>query len=159
MIKKELDNLSNESVETIEVKKILLNIAKNLSQSAKKGYKYCLCANKLEKIDTDQFEVDPREWLYDVLIIKQKIIADFYYFAKAIIAVECEWGNREAVIFDFQKLLCCRCDNKIMIFDKNQDKNDDLFGYMEKNIKIWKEKPNTYLLARWVGQKFDYKII
>jgi len=160
MIKKELKKHTDDYIDTEHVKKIFFNIAKNLPKHTKKDYGYCICSGGIEEIKTNQFHASPHEWLYDIFIIEQKLISDDYpYFAKAVVAVECEWRGRWDIISDFHKLLCCKCDNKIMIFNADQDKDNDLFDYMKNNIKLWKEKSNTYLLARWVGQKFEYKII
>lgn len=154
-----LKNLSGTIAWTRAIKDVFFEIAELKSREMKKGYECCICATGIKEKKTDVFSTYTAEWLYDVFVIEQITSDDFPYFNRALIAVESEWGDRVQIISDFQKLLCCKSEYKVMIFDNRYDKGDYLFTYMENNIKLWKEKQKTYLLARWNEDKFNYKII
>ena len=55
------------------------------------------------------------EWLYDVTWLEYSD----GLLAGAPLVAECEWGNWDAVVDDFDKLLLARASVRLMIFDGN----------------------------------------
>jgi len=72
--------------------------------------------------------------------------------------MESEWAtNQEEIIVDFQKLLICKAQTKLLIFQDNAD----LVPYLKKSIKLWDDPAGTYLLAQYDNTRhvFQYTIV
>jgi hypothetical protein len=55
----------------------------------------------------------------------------------------------EEIIVDFQKLLICKADIKLLIFQDNAD----LLPYLRKSIKLCNDPVKTYLIAQYENDK------
>ena len=72
------------------------------------------------------------------------------------LAAECEWGNKQNVWDDFQKLLVIRADIRVLIFKCNsRDKASILVEKLNRQIKVFKssQKGDRYLFASYVEKE------
>ena len=73
---------------------------------------------------------------------------------------ESEWGSKDDVHDDFEKLLLARADVRVMVFDGrrygtgNTDRFEEFAKYIGKCDRA--ETGDTYLLAAWMPDKFEY---
>ena len=72
-----------------------------------------VCASGVEKADRDY-----GEWLYDVTWLEYEKIGRGELVDAPLVA-ECEWGNFDAIVEDFEKLLLAREGVRLMVFDGN----------------------------------------
>ncbi len=56
------------------------------------------------------------EWLYDVTCLRY---GDDEYLKEVPLVVESEWGDEHEIFDDFEKLLLCRADLRLMIFNRD----------------------------------------
>ena len=59
------------------------------------------------------------EWLYDFTCLEYKHNDDGGWLKGIPVVAECEWGNKDCIGDDFQKLLLARADVRVMIFNGN----------------------------------------
>ena len=95
------------------------------------------------------------EWLYDVtwLEYEPKPFPDGLLIDVHLVA-ECEWGDLEHIIEDFEKLLQARARVRLMIFDGNQNPGskkiaEQLAGRVREFNGFRAE--DVWLLAAWEG--------
>lgn len=72
------------------------------------------------------------------------------------LAVECEWGTKQEVWDDFQKLLICRAEVRVMIFSANScDKASSLVEELNRQIErfVSSQKGDKYLFASYVEKE------
>lgn len=73
---------------------------------------------------------------------------------------ESEWGSKDDVHDDFEKLLLARADVRVMVFDGRRygtgttDRFEEFAKYIGKCDRT--ETGDTYLLAAWMPDKFEY---
>ena len=77
------------------------------------------------------------------------------------LAVECEWGNNDAVKFDFQKLLFCNANIRLMVFRSPTHKDlNSLSEYfiraVEKYPKLCKGSKFVFIAFIEVGESILY---
>ena len=75
--------------------------------------------------EVHECERDGGEWLYDVTWIEYERGRDgLKWPATALIeaplVAECEWGNFEQIVYDFEKLLLARARVRLMVFDSHR---------------------------------------
>ena len=98
-------------------------------------------------------KADWGEWLYDLCWIKNAASKPYDMFREMGLAMEIEWSTTtDAIVEDFQKLLCAKAGHKVMVFQEHPD----LLPFMKKSISLWKEKEGTYLVARFVNAKEEF---
>lgn len=88
------------------------------------------------------------EWLYDVTWLKY----DGGKLIDASLAAECEWGEREHVYDDFQKLLLSRARVVLMIFDGHKCGSKETADWLAEKIEKFKgsrDDEDAWLLAAW----------
>ncbi len=125
---------------TKEVKKELTKLGQS------KGYYVCTHSVKFS---------DWGEWLYDLCWIQQKDDSTYPLLKKFVLALESEWKTDDnSIIEDFQKLLVCNAEIKVMIFQCKPE----LKKYMIKSIKHIGDDQSKYILACFNPDKgeFDY---
>jgi hypothetical protein len=86
-------------------------------------------------------------WLYDLIWYKNGEDDDFLHSVSLIL--ECEWNTSYKLIkYDFEKLLVCRADLKIMIFQSRQKHLANRFELLERGIAAYShlEVNEVYLL-------------
>lgn len=87
------------------------------------------------------------EWLYDLTICDQN--NESLYITSTKLVMESEWlPDDQSIIEDFQKLLLCNADYKVMVFYKNQAIMQDLM----KQIKSYKKANGTFILACYTDE-------
>ena len=107
------------------------------------------------------------EWLYDFTCIEY----DGDWLKRALLVVECEWGNECAIDYDFRKLLLVRADVRMMIFNGNYYRTgrhwieSDGFGKFLGYIDNYKhtQAGDTYLFAARLhdsedGRSVDHRL-
>jgi hypothetical protein len=107
-----------------------------------------------------------REWLYDLEWYTENEGGGKNYMIKTFpLAVECEWGrkrkgdkngdNESEIKYDFQKLLVCNAELRLMIFQVRNNNREKLDKYFEEAINNYihlKAKSSFLFIA------FDKKI-
>ena len=87
------------------------------------------------------------EWLYDLTICDQN--NESLYITSTKLVMESEWlPDDHSIIEDFQKLLLCNADYKVMVFYKNLAIIPDLM----KQIKSYKKANGTFILACYTDE-------
>lgn len=91
-------------------------------------------------------QFDRKEWLYDVTCLK---FDRDEYLKRVLLVVECEWGRKSSIYYDFEKLLLARADVRVMIFTGSSDIIDEVFTELAAYIcKCEHTLPgDTYLLV------------
>jgi hypothetical protein len=75
-------------------------------------------------------------WLYDLIWYKNGENNEFLHSVSLIL--ECEWNTSYKFIkYDFEKLLVCRADLKIMIFQSHRKNIETIFGLLERGIAAY----------------------
>ena len=129
---------------TKKIKTLLCKIGKDLD--------YYTCASQVDKY------VVQGEWLFDVAWLdweeKDKKLKSVPLVA------ECEWGDRDHIRDDFQKLLVARADIRLMVCDAGWVCRDDSKAHKTAEqlcnwIKGFKgsQAGDTYLLVAWERDK------
>ena len=119
------------------------------------------------------------EWLYDFTCLEYKHNDDGGWLKGIPVVAECEWGNKDCIGDDFQKLLLARADVRVMIFNGNYYKEgasipSDGISDFRKYIRECEHTcpGDTYLFAARlhesedrdgesvsVDHRFDYQIL
>lgn len=87
------------------------------------------------------------EWLFDVTCLQY---GDGDYLERAVLAVESEWGDEHDIYDDFEKLLVCRTELRLFIFDRAALK----FKWLRRCIQRGPvQAGDTYLLAGYSDKK------
>ena len=100
------------------------------------------------------------EWLYDVtwLEYEPKPFPDGLLIDVHLVA-ECEWGNFERIIEDFEKLLQARAGFRLMIFTgSNQANSEEIAERLADRVREFKgsRAEDAWLLAAWEGSSDDW---
>ena len=100
------------------------------------------------------------EWLYDVtwLEYEPKPFPDGLLIDVHLVA-ECEWGNFERIIEDFEKLLQARAGFRLMIFTgSNQANSGEIAERLAERVREFKGSrvEDDWLLAAWEGSSDDW---
>jgi hypothetical protein len=119
------------------------------------GYKTCASHS-----NTSDFG----EWMYDIIWIKYKYPKVAKGLLRVPLVAECEWGSKINIFEDFEKLLFCKADLKIFIFQApNDSKKQTLFDELNKEVTEYENNTidDRYLLICWVnGERcFKYYVI
>ena len=101
------------------------------------------------------------EWLYDVtwLEYEPKPFPDGLLIDVHLVA-ECEWGNFERIIEDFEKLLQARAGFRLMIFTgSNQANSEEIAERLAERVREFKRSrsEDDWLLAAWEGTLDDWQ--
>jgi hypothetical protein len=126
-------------------------IKKALAQIGKRrGFYVCGSPEADGQYISDQ----KQQWLYDHTWLNNEVPTGMP------LALECEWGNQDAIDHDFQKIVFSRADHRVMIFQAYR-----LAPYFERLIKQIRECRYTqpgdrYLLLGWdLGQaRFEVRV-
>lgn len=129
---------------TAEVKQALITACRECVQDAE------LYAGSVENA------ADGLEWLYDVTCL---VYHDDAYLKRIPLVAESEWGNPQAIFYDFEKLLLARADVRVMVFDggywgEEENKFETLARYITRCDRT--EPGDTYLLAAYTDAGFEY---
>jgi hypothetical protein len=78
------------------------------------------------------------------------------------LVLECEWGNDDAILSDFEKIMISKAKNKIIVFQKkNIDGINKMFDKFKNLISLFKQSSTTdrYLFAglNCNPQKFEFE--
>lgn len=73
-----------------------------------------------------------KEWLHDFTCVKY---SPDDWLKRIVLVAECEWGNRNAINYDFEKLLVARADVRAMIFDGNIRPPSDAVAVFRRYIR------------------------
>ncbi len=103
------------------------------------------------------------EWLYDFTCLKYNLDD---WLKKIVLVAECEWGNWNEIMADFEKLLLARAYVRVMIFDGQQSSPPETVQTFRRYIKKCKHTRvgDTYLFAALlhdgepVNYRFDYHL-
>ena len=104
------------------------------------------------------------EWLYDVTWLEYECDGRRSWPAMALIdaplVAECEWGNFEEIVYDFEKLLLTRTRVRLMIFDSEREGGsketaEQLAGKVREFNGFRAE--DTWLLAAWENDSWSFK--
>ena len=149
-----------------EVRKALDELVEEPVEDWTRGVKTALCkackkCNEELSLYAAGVDADAKaaggEWLYDVTCL----LYDANGYLKHIpLVAESEWGGRNHVYEDFEKLLLVRADVRVMVFDGNfwgadEDKFEEFAKYIGKCDRT--ETGDTYLLAAWMtAEQFQY---
>ncbi len=106
------------------------------------------------------------EWLYDLLWWDQGngsiIDTGQFHIVDIPLVAEIEWGNRNAIMEDFQNLLLARSKYRVMIFQSSNDKLDWCTKLIQELITehIQKFKPtifgDRYLFCAYVNNTHGF---
>ena len=151
-VRNALHELHNKQVVdwTKEVKTALCEACKRCNQQLK------LYANGVDKVVDNCKIADGGEWLYDVTCLSYDAGG---YIRRIPLVAESEWGSKDDVYYDFEKLLLARADVRVMVFDgrvygaANMDRFEEFAKYIGKCDST--ETGDTYLLAAWMPDKFE----
>ena len=119
------------------------------------GYSVYARANEVAKAYRDD-----GEWLYDVtwLEYEPKPFPDGLLIDVHLVA-ECEWGNFERIVEDFEKLLQARAGFRLMIFTGSSQANSEEIAERLAE-RVWEFKgsraEDAWLLAAWEGILDDW---
>ncbi|MYA28459.1 MAG: hypothetical protein F4090_02745 [Nitrospira sp. SB0672_bin_25] len=97
------------------------------------------------------------EWMCDVIwadLSKDKSLGEL--LRSIPLAAECEWGNKQNVWDDFQKLLVIRADIRVLIFECNSRRAASrLVEEFKQQIEVFKssQKGDKYLFASYVEKE------
>ena len=88
------------------------------------------------------------EWLFDVTWLKYDGARSLIY---APLAAECEWGEREHIYDDFQKLLLARASVLLMVFDGHKCGSMETASWLAEKVGKFNgsRDEDTWLLAAW----------
>ena len=76
-------------------------------------------------------------------------------FKRLVLALESEFGNERAVLFDFHKLLCARADLRVMVWDA--DKVPDALETLDRRLQLAAGADDGYwLLSGWGTEGFTH---
>ena len=105
------------------------------------------------------------EWLYDVTWLEYERDSLKSWPATALIeahlVAECEWGNFEEIVYDFEKLLLAHARVRLMIFDHNwagvgsKEIVERLAGKVREFNGSHAE--DTWLLADWEQEDWSFR--
>ena len=112
-----------------------------------------VCASGVEKAARDY-----GEWLYDVTWLNYEKSGQGELVDAPLVA-ECEWGNFDAIVEDFEKLLLARADVRLMIFTgSNQAKSGKIAERLARKVSEFKgsRAEDAWLLAAWEGSTDDW---
>lgn len=88
-------------------------------------------------------KADWGEWLYDLTICSQDN-SSIPNITECVLAMESEWdSSEEKIMEDFQKLLLCNSEFKVMVFYNKID----LFNSMREQIKNFIRSNGIFILA------------
>ena len=112
----------------------------------------------------DKADRDYGEWLYDVTWLEYERERDgLKWPATALIeahlVAECEWGNCEKIVYDFEKLLLARAGVRLMIFTgTNQSNSEKIAGQLARRVREFKgfRAEDAWLLAAWETSNDDW---
>lgn len=95
------------------------------------------------------------EWLYDVTGLQY----DDDFLVRVVLAAECEWGRKDHIYYDFEKLLLVRADLRVMVFDGNRQPGyAELFREFAQRIGRCAHTVagDTWLFVAWTEERFIY---
>ena len=112
------------------------------------------------KVGAGGVEPGHGEWLYDAtwLEYEPKPFPDGLLVDVHLVA-ECEWGNFERIVEDFEKLLQARAGFRLMIFTgSNQAKSEEIAERLAGRVREFKgsRAEDDWLLAAWEGSNDDW---
>ena len=121
----------------------------------------CNACNDIENVATfatphNVIGADGAEWLYDVTALLYDIPDDDNCFSRTVLVAECEWGNEENIMIDFQKLLLARADVRVMVFDGTWHPGyQELFENFGINIanNTQAQLGDIWLFAAWTNDE------
>lgn len=121
-------------IPTAEVKITLYKLAVNLDSNIRPY------ASQVKKIDSTS-----SEWLYDMTWWESK---DCDIIDSIKLVVESERGNESSVLQDFKKLIQARSENRLLIFECNEEA---LIKKIKTHITAFKGSilGDRYLLIKW----------
>lgn len=102
----------------------------------------------------DASDRDDSEFLYDLVWIR-RYDEDRMRMIKLV--AECEWGNCEDVLEDFQKLLVARATGRLIVY--GMDKAGDMTEELRAHIHAFQGEPDdTYLLVAYNENEEDWRL-
>ncbi len=148
-----LDELDGKSVSdwTKEVKTALCKACREALKDARQSVK--LFASGVDDA------ADGGEWLFDVTCL---LYDEKGFIRRVPLVAESEWGLRTAVEDDFEKLLLARADVRVMVVDRNYwDSTEDVVAELRPYVAAYEDgtPSDTYLLAAWTRDGFEYRVI
>ena len=139
-IKKVIIDAANKSIHSSSNKIWTKRLNKEFISFAHKNNLKVYCKTK---------GADWREWLYDLTICEQNNSSP-YNITSTKLVMESEWiPKNDEIIEDFQKLLLCNSDYKILVFYKKSEIIPELI----KHIKSYSNTNGTFLLACYTEDK------
>lgn len=152
-VRRELDELDANAVSdwTKEVKTALCNACREALKDT--GQQVKLFASGVADA------TDGGEWLFDVTCL---LYGDDGFMCRAPLVAESEWGLRSEVGDDFEKLLLARADVRVMVVDRNYwDSTEDVAAELARYVAAHEKgtPTDTYLLAAWTREGFEYRVI
>ena len=108
------------------------------------------------------------EWLYDLIFLEYD---DHGCLERTPLVAECEWGNKDEIDDDFQKLLVARANVRVMIFNGNHYRTEGKSSIELNELEVFTDAitnckhtkiGDTYLFAARLhgdgieNHKFDY---
>lgn len=138
-----LDAGSPSKVTEVAVKAKLCRIGRD-------EFGFYVCAKNVEGTDCG-------EWLYDVTWLEYDCADNS--LIDAHLAAECEWGEREHVYDDFQKLLLARASVLLMIFDGDKCGSMETTGWLAEKVGKFNGScdEDAWLLAAWERNENEAK--
>ena len=117
---------------------------------------YIVCASGVP----DEYRV-VNEWLYDVTWCNSDISDTYERLISVPMVAECEWGNWEEIVYDFEKLLVARATVRVMAYSAWHAKDEDepaefINNKLLKHVHTFNGVcGDTYLLIANVGDVSD----
>jgi hypothetical protein len=97
-------------------------------------------------------------WLYDLVWYKETN----GHLSQVYLVLESEWGKYQSLIkYDFEKLLLAKATLKVMIFQTDNRRIEDLFKFLEEGIRAFpllQSAEETYLLIAFNNDSFKFDI-
>lgn len=90
-------------------------------------------------------------WLNDMSWFRQKVAGDLQYIKEFTLAVQCLWGrNLSQIKHDFDKLLVCNAQVRLMICDSTQANLASRLDYFRASINAYSSLgEGFFLIANW----------
>ena len=128
-----------------------LSVKRRLGELGKE-HKWSVCTSSL-------LDFEP-EWLFD----QTWFWSPENRLRELGLVMESEWGSKDEVIYDFEKLLVARAPYKVMIFEADGGECEEIFNSLRAGIDSYRHlcKQEHYVLACWRGSgdgRFDIRSV
>ena len=118
-----------------------------------------LTGRGLDLARTPDLDFTRSEFLYDISWLEYReehqSLDGFPHFKRIVLALESEWGDKRAVLYDFDKLQCARAALRVMVWDTS--KINDGFELLESRLRAATGSDDGYwLLSGWGNYGFEH---